>query len=141
MTYRIAVGTEDFIHVTEHFGRCRQAMILEVTQETGDVAAIETRSLPSSAGCGAGHDPVTVAAKIEALSDCRIILMAKIGGQSEKQLIHRGFIALQFEGRIDDALARIHRAYRARVFQSSPMPVQERADHERANEKEVKPNV
>ncbi len=119
MTYRIAAGTIDGIHVTEHFGRCRQVTILEASQETDGITAVETRLLPSSAGCGAGHDPAAIAAKLDALSDCHIILMAQIGSQSEKQLIHRGFIALTFDGLLDDALLRIRKAYRSRTFQET----------------------
>lgn len=117
MTYRIAAGTSDGIHVTEHFGRCRQVMILEASQETDEITVLETRLLPSQAGCGTGHDPETIAAKLDALSDCLVILMAQIGSHSEKQLIHRGFIALQYEGLLEDALVRIRKAYRSRTFQ------------------------
>lgn len=119
MDYRIAAGTDDGVYVTAHFGRCRQVMILDTSQETGEVKLVETRVLPEGcgSGCGLGHDPQAIAGKIDALSDCRIILMARIGGQSEKQMIHRGFIALQYEGRLDDALKRISKAYRARVFE------------------------
>jgi predicted Fe-Mo cluster-binding NifX family protein len=123
MIYQVAVGTPDGVNVTEHFGRCSRAAILTISQETGAITPLTYRALPdgaaqgeAAAGCGGGHDHQAVAAKIDALADCQIVLMARIGGQAEKQLIHRGIIPLQYEGRLEDALARIQSAYRSRVF-------------------------
>ncbi|GHU66904.1 hypothetical protein FACS1894184_05790 [Clostridia bacterium] len=116
MTYRIAVGTLDGKTITEHFGQCHQALIIDVSQETGETVEVETRSLVANPSCGAGHDENRIAAKAEALSDCHVILMAKVGGQSEKQLIHRGFTVLSHEGPLDAALTRIKKAYKSRVF-------------------------
>jgi hypothetical protein len=45
--------------------------------------------------------------------------MAKIGGQSEKQLVHAGHIALSYEGTIISALNRIVKSYKNRIFLSA----------------------
>ncbi|MDR2657670.1 MAG: hypothetical protein LBB86_07585 [Oscillospiraceae bacterium] len=122
MTYRIAIGTLDGIAVTEHFGRCTLAALWDIDQETDETIALGVRPLsPSSEnGCGGGHDPQAVARKISALADCHVVMMAKIGSQAEKQLIHSNIVPLQYEGSLDEAMRRVRRAYSRRVFSKPP---------------------
>ncbi|MDR1598456.1 MAG: hypothetical protein LBS11_01030 [Oscillospiraceae bacterium] len=122
MVYRIAVGTLDGLTVTEHFGQCGQAALWDIDQETGAVTEVGTRPLPSPQNggrCG-GHDARAMELKLAALADCHIALMARIGAQAEKQLIHRNIVPLQYEGGLDEALRRVRRAYERRVFAKPP---------------------
>ncbi|GHU80891.1 hypothetical protein FACS1894191_7100 [Clostridia bacterium] len=117
-TYRIAVGTSDGKYVDEHFGQAGRFVIMDITRETGDVSIVEERLAPipeGDGGCG-GHNNALIAGKIGLLLDCQIVLVAKIGGKSEKFLLHNDIIPLQFEGDVESALERIKKAYKNRPF-------------------------
>lgn len=115
MKYRVAVGTKDSENVTEHFGRCSQFQIFEITQENDHTEYIEERITIGSKKCS-NHQDENVMEKLKVLWDCHIILVKQIGAKSEKQLIHYGFIPLTFEGPIDKALANIKRFYKNQIF-------------------------
>lgn len=123
MIYRIAVGTLDGIEITEHFGRCETAALWDINQDTNAVTPLGTRHLGEAdesvmRGCGYGCNDDAVSRKIDALSDCQIVLMARIGGHAERQLIHRNIVPLQFDGLVRDALDKVKEFYRKRVFQT-----------------------
>lgn len=115
MTYRIAVGTVDGKNITEHFGQCRAFKILDISQEDGSVIYVEDRLTGHQEQCG-GHQDAKVLEKINALSDCQIVLVKQIGGQSEKLLIHYGIIPLQNQGSIEAALVKVKAFYKRQLF-------------------------
>jgi predicted Fe-Mo cluster-binding NifX family protein len=115
MKYRIAVGTKDDVNVTEHFGQCGRFLLIDVDQEKDEIAVAGERFTPCSSRCGE-HREQQIRDKIDALGDCRIILVKQLGGWSEKQLNHRGLIGLQYQGAVDEALKRIRHAYRKHKF-------------------------
>ncbi len=115
MTYRIAIGTSDGIHITEHFGQCSHFHILAVSQEDDSVTFIEDRITLHQDSCG-GHQEAVIRGKIDALRDCQLILVKQIGYRSEKLLIHNGIVPLQHEGTISQALIKIKAFYKKHQF-------------------------
>jgi len=115
MKYRIAIGSRDRIRVTEHFGQCSRFYIIEIDQEDDRVISVEERETGSNTQCG-NHQAVLIREKIEALMDCRIILVKQLGGQSEKLLNHYGIISLQYNGLIEDALKKIIKFYKKQLL-------------------------
>ncbi len=115
MKYRIAIGSRDRIQVTEHFGQCSRFYIIEIDQEDDRVIPVEERETGSNTQCG-NHQEERILEKIEALMDCRIILVKQIGGQSEKLLNHYGIISLQYNGLIEDALKKIIKFYKKQLL-------------------------
>jgi predicted Fe-Mo cluster-binding NifX family protein len=115
MKYRIAVGTKDKVNVTEHFGQCQSFLIIDIDQENDEATYAGERCTVFSSQCGE-HQDEKIRNKIDSIKDCRIVLAKQIGGQSEKLLNHNGIIALQFQGTIEEALARIKKVYRRHKF-------------------------
>ncbi len=115
MKYRIAIGTNDKVNVTEHFGGSRQFMIVEIDQEKGEINDIEDRPCVFATQCGE-HQEELLREKIEVISDCQIVLVKKIGGQSEKRLNQHDIIALQYQGAIETALSKIIKFYKNYIF-------------------------
>jgi predicted Fe-Mo cluster-binding NifX family protein len=115
MKYRIAVGTKDKVNVTEHFGQCRQFLIIDIEQENDEAAVVGERCTVFSSQCGE-HQDEKIRHKINVIKDCQIVLVKQIGGQSEKLLNHNGIIALQYQGSIEEALAKIKKAYKKQKF-------------------------
>ena len=115
MKYRVAIGTEDLINVTEHFGQCRCFFIIEIDQKEEGYIVIEKRETAHSLSCGV-HQNEAILDKIKSLHDCQIVLVNKMGGQTEKLLIHNDIIPLQYQGRIEDALKKIGKYYLKQIF-------------------------
>lgn len=115
MIYRIAIGTKDKIHITEHFGQCKSFMILDINQENDEVTTIGMREVIGNGQCEQ-HEEETIRNKIEALKDCHLVLVKKIGGQSEKLLLHLDIVPLQYSGRIDDSIKKIIAYYKRQLF-------------------------
>lgn len=86
---KIAVPTNDGIHISAHFGRCRQFLIFEA--RNGQVNLMETRT---NAGCqghgsGPGDGPAghhSHSGFVEALRDCEAVLCSGIGAGAVEAL-------------------------------------------------------
>lgn len=115
MKYKIAIGTNDKVNVTEHFGGSRQFAIVEIDQEKDEINYIEDRPCVFATECGEHQDEL-LREKIQVIADCQIVLVKKIGGQSEKILNHHGMIALQYQGAIEAALSKITKFYKKYIF-------------------------
>ncbi len=115
MKYRIAIGTNDKVNVTEHFGGSRQFTIVEIDQEKDEINYVEDRPCVFATECGE-HQEELLREKIQVISDCQIVLINKIGGQSEKRLNQHDIIALQYQGTIEAALSKIKKFYKNYIF-------------------------
>lgn len=115
MKYRVAIGTKDDVHITEHFGQCIRFLIADVEQDSDTITIIGERAAGTDTGT-VGHQDEIIRDKISRLKDCQIVLVKQIGGQSEKLLIHNGIIPLQQQGPIEDALKKIIKFYRNKNF-------------------------
>ena len=111
MSYKIAVGSRDGKMVTEHFGGCRRFLILEADSEHQTYTFKEFREV--SPPCVEGeHSENGLSAVAQALSDCRLVLVGKIGPGAEVLLDRCGIDVLEYHGPIDDAMKRILQYYK-----------------------------
>lgn len=115
MKYRIAIGTDDLVNVTEHFGQCSCFLIIEIDQKEEGYVVIEKRETAHTFSCGE-HQNKVILEKIKSLHDCQIVLVKQMGGQTEKLLIHNNLIPLQYQGTIVEALRKIQNYYLKQIF-------------------------
>ena len=132
MSYKIAVGSSDGIHVDLKFGEVKKFIIFEVEEEkkkvleirnvdTGTEAPSANRCDGSAKGCstsgcsgnGMGCNGSTdVISKVNKIKDCRCIVCKKIGFQAQKQLERKAISVFDIEGSIDEILGKIIEYYR-----------------------------
>lgn len=105
MSYKIAVASTDGKVVNEHFGRAKQFYILEV-YEDGTYKAVELRRLQSVCE-GGTHDEDAMNRNVEALSDCRYVIVSNIGQGAENVLESKGIIAYVIPDIIEDAVNKL----------------------------------
>lgn len=111
LTYKIAVGSRDGKAVTEHFGGCGRFLLINVDSEKQTYSFEGFR--PVIPPCSGGeHSESGLDEAACALSDCRIVLVGKIGPPAEVALKRRGIDVLEYHGLIEDALKRIMQYYR-----------------------------
>ena len=108
---KVAFATTDGLNVDEHFGRCGTFAIYEMTKN--DYKFVEMRKfaegrdtdIEKTKGMGQIHDD-RVQAKVDQLSDCKIIYLTDIGGPSAAKLVKKGMMPLKVKGmpKIEEAL-------------------------------------
>lgn len=98
---KVAFATTDGRLVDEHFGRASKFKIYEFTSESfrdlgervfSDVG--RDVSVESTKGMGTEHDSA-IEAKIEKISDCKIVYMTNIGGPSAARLGKKGILPIK----------------------------------------------
>jgi nitrogen fixation protein NifX len=121
---KIAFATTDGETVNEHFGRAGMFAIYELTGE--EFHFLETRkfaegvdqAIVDSKDAGALHDD-RVQAKVDRLSDCKLIFLTEIGGPSAARLVKKGIMPMKVKERvsIESALGQL-----ADTIRKSPPP-------------------
>lgn len=105
MAYKIAVASSDGKVINEHFGRSKQFLIFEVA-ENGEYSFLELRE--NSPPCNAGeHGEDQMEKTINLLSDCRIVLVSRIGPGAERKLQVQGIRSYSVPDFIDQALTKL----------------------------------
>ncbi|MDR3375338.1 MAG: NifB/NifX family molybdenum-iron cluster-binding protein [Ancalomicrobiaceae bacterium] len=111
-TARVAIGTHSGVRVSEHFGYATRFEIWEVAP-TGS-RLLETR-LNKPACRSATHQPGTrvgdeghadelMEASVASVSDCRAVVVAKIGECALTRLDHLGILAFETEDPVDQTV-------------------------------------
>jgi nitrogen fixation protein NifX len=111
MHYKIAVASRDGKAVTEHFGGCGRFLIIDVDMDLLNYTFEGFRPVPPPCADGE-HSKNGLEIAAEALSDCRIVLVCKIGAPAELALKLRGIDVIEYRGLIEDAMKRILQFYR-----------------------------
>jgi predicted Fe-Mo cluster-binding NifX family protein len=106
MKYKIAVGSRDGKVVTEHFGGCEHFAIIDVDPETQNFEFLGFRDVTPPCESG-GHNDNRLDAVAQVLSDCRIVLVSRIGSGAEAALTRKGVDVLEYSGLIEDAVKKI----------------------------------
>jgi len=101
MSYRVAVASSDGKFVNRHFGHAEQFLIYEIAEDNCNY--VETRS--NAPLCGdQGHNDDQLAGIVKLISDCRVVLVAKIGPGALDGLQSQGIQAQVIPDFIDAAL-------------------------------------
>ena len=104
MEYLVAIASSDGKVVNQHFGHAEQFVIVKVKDY--DYHYFDKRS--TEAACQMGeHNDRSMEQVIEALSDCKYVLCARIGLGAEKKLWDHGIIPLEVTDLIDEAMKKL----------------------------------
>lgn len=129
MSYKIAVGSSDGIHVDLKFGEVTRFLIYEVTDESrlSEERIIcndeklqnqnhNTYGTSGSGGCGGNgrgcNGYSDVIPKVELISDCRCVVCKEFGFQVRKQFERKAISVFDVECKINEALEKITFYYR-----------------------------
>ena len=103
---KIAIGTGDGVFVTEHFGYAVQFQVWDLA---GDVPRfVETRRNLAACGVGPGADASALMDRsVETVSDCRAVVVARIGECAITRLTALGILAFEADEPVEVALREI----------------------------------
>lgn len=105
MSYKIAIASTDGKVVNQHFGKADQFYIVAV-EENESYSLQEIRE--SKAVCqGGDHNENALADTVELLSDCRYVLVSRIGPGAEYALNQRNVTAFAVSNYIDEAVKKL----------------------------------
>lgn len=136
MAVRIAIASDDGIHVNQHFGWAEELLVYELSED-GSSCLIDERPVPeieqdgekgrinqafeaTGCGCGNGHScsenfkHTNVDRLLESVRDCKYILALKVGRMMEKLFRAEGISAFSVDLSIEEALSSIS-AYEKRM--------------------------
>ncbi|MDR3232003.1 MAG: hypothetical protein LBT65_11235 [Synergistaceae bacterium] len=107
--YRVAIGSTDRENVDLHFGKCDAFTIAEIDDANKSYRIGERRVVPAlCSSCGMEDETSgTMDTVIEALSDCRFVVVSRIGRWPFAMLYAKGIEGIEFYGPISDALERL----------------------------------
>lgn len=111
MKFKIAVGSRDGKAVNEHFGSCKRFIILVVDADSATYQFDGYRVVEPPCS-GAEHTQAGLDRVAGQLSDCRIVLVERIGTPAQLVLEQNGIDVLEYFGLIDDALKTIIHYYK-----------------------------
>lgn len=103
--YRIGVATSDGIVVNEHFGRASRFLILDI-EEDGSIRTVENRTVTPVCE-GGNHDDEKLAENVKCLSDCRYLLVSRIGQGAANALEQQGVLAYELPGIIEESVQKL----------------------------------
>jgi nitrogen fixation protein NifB len=98
---KIAIATSDGKFISRHFGNTPAFLIAEADEKGWRI--LDRRQ--NDAACeGGAHDPERFERTLELLSDCGVVLAAKIGGFAQHALRRRGVPTLEKPGFVGEVL-------------------------------------
>ena len=102
MDIKVALASSDGIHVNEHFGRARRFVIYRLRD--GQWERLEDReNLPACSGQEHGDGLLEQTADL--LSDCRGVVVDRIGATAVDVLVSRRILPFMLSGSVAEALA------------------------------------
>ncbi|SEJ67088.1 Predicted Fe-Mo cluster-binding protein, NifX family [Propionispira arboris] len=105
MSYKVAISSTDGKVVNQHFGHTEKFLIVQV-DEKKEYRFLEDRSIESPCNAG-GHDEWALEKAVLAVSDCRYVLCAQIGGGAGRVLEIHGIQAITIRDFIENAMKKI----------------------------------
>jgi predicted Fe-Mo cluster-binding NifX family protein len=104
MSYKIAVASSDGKVVNQHFGKADQFLIFDADDEGYRFLELRKSTPPCNAF---EHDENALEQAAYRLSDCRVLLAARIGPGAQVALEARGIASFAVTELIDTALNKI----------------------------------
>jgi len=105
MEFKIAVASSDGKVVNQHFGHCRQFMIFDADSK-GQWNFSEIRHTVPACSMGE-HNESVMADAINAIADCRMVVVSQIGQGALEALENAGVKAYVLPGLIYSALNKV----------------------------------
>jgi len=101
VSLRVAVASTDGKYVNDHFGRAKQFLVFDLSET--EYRFLELR--PNTPSCNwENPDENRHLKTVELLSDCQVVLVARIGPGAEQFLNEHGIKVLVIPNFIDEAL-------------------------------------
>ena len=107
MAVRVAIVSSDGKVINQHFGAAGQFLIFNIDGEI--ITYFEKRENNPSCGPG-GHSSDKLAKSIDLISDCKLVLVSRIGPAAESALNEKGVESVESGGLIKDALIKLQRS-------------------------------
>ena len=101
MSYRVAVASSDGKYVNEHFGRAKQFLIFNVTDNQSEFYELRKNDPPCT---GDGHNQDQMSKTVDLLADCKAVLVSQIGPGAVQALSLKGITSYVLPDFIEDAL-------------------------------------
>ena len=105
MKFRVAVATSDGIVVNQHFGRTDNFRIYDISQAHA-IKFTEVRNVVPICQSGT-HDASKMKERSESLSDCKYVLVSKIGQGAINALEQEGISPMELPGIIEESIQRL----------------------------------
>lgn len=105
MAYKIAAASSDGKVVNSHFGKAEQFVIIEVSDE-GNSEIVELRRLEPVCD-GGDHDDQAMSDRIRLLSDCRYVIVSRIGPRAENELEAAGIAVYVIPDLLESAIGKL----------------------------------
>ncbi|MDR3217252.1 MAG: hypothetical protein LBT55_07650 [Clostridiaceae bacterium] len=106
MKFKVAVGTEDGLNLDVHFGKCTRFKVFAVDTDISEYSEEAVRTVDNVCK-QCGHSDHDFGALADALADCKVILINRVGYPARAFMESRGFAVLPDDGGIDDAVKRL----------------------------------
>lgn len=103
--YQIAVATSDGIVVNQHFGRAEKFRIYGIGQDRATQLLEERKVVPVCHG--GNHDGVQLKESAKNLSDCKYVLVSRIGQGAINALCQEGIIPMELPGMIEESIQKV----------------------------------
>lgn len=103
--FRVAVATTDGIVVNQHFGRADTFRIYDINRDDS-IRFIEERKVVPICQSGM-HDASKMRERSAELSDCRYVLVSRIGNGAANALEQEGISPMELPGIIEESIARL----------------------------------
>ena len=103
--FKIAAASSDGIVVNSHFGRSRDFHIYQV-DENENITYLEKRSVTPVCE-GGSHDDGRLRENLERLSDCRYLLVSRIGREAETVAESFGIESYEIPGIIEKSIEQL----------------------------------
>jgi nitrogen fixation protein NifX len=103
MSLRVAVASSDGITVNEHFGKANRFLIFEIKDDS--IELIQERKAVQICGTN-GHTEEKVDETVKLISDCKVVLVSRIGMGPELALQDKGIKVYEISMEINRALER-----------------------------------
>ncbi|MTV50498.1 dinitrogenase iron-molybdenum cofactor biosynthesis protein [Heliobacillus mobilis] len=104
MAIKVAVASSDGKLVNQHFGHTREFLIFEVDHQ--GFRFLEKRPVVPHCSCD-GAPPPTAKTSVESLTDCRVVLVTRIGDGPQEKLKSLGINCIISYDFIENALNEI----------------------------------
>ncbi|WP_150267915.1 NifB/NifX family molybdenum-iron cluster-binding protein [Paenibacillus tepidiphilus] len=108
MTWRVAVGSTDGLWINGHFARCGTFWIHDI-EDNGSYRLLEQRCCEGGSAGRNGHSEQVLQLTADALADCNIVLVSRIGPGAKAMLQARGIAAMAVEAPVEQAMRRLIR--------------------------------
>jgi predicted Fe-Mo cluster-binding NifX family protein len=105
MSYKVAVASSDGKVINQHFGRSRQFLVFNITDDR-KIEFLELREGEPPCGFGEHNDDL-LAKAVAMISDCRFLLASQIGPGAEGVLRSKGIRTLLASDYINKVLEKL----------------------------------